>query len=339
MRTLLLLLVFPLCSGLDAQRILHFTRTSGWDHQTRAVSFTMFQAIANELDLVIDDDASGDAFSDAGNLAQYDVIVFSNTSGNAILNEQQRANFETWVSNGGHVLGIHAASDTYRHSTANGNNTGTWDFYAELLGGSVQENPNHVAGTPQYTMELVGAHASTANLPDPWVKNEEFYYWQGGYYGPDNTEVLRVEETVGPNGQVNSYDAPRPMSWYRMLPNGSRVFYTALGHAPDNYTSDMLFRTHIKDALEWLLEGTTGVSTIDGVVELRVFPVPASEALTIVTDAMWTGMPVQLLDATGRVVQRTTITGERTTIMIHTLPAGAYMVRTPGAARPVHILR
>jgi type 1 glutamine amidotransferase len=339
MRGLLLLMVLPLCGSMNAQRILHFTRTSGWDHQTRGVSYAMFQGIAGELELEVDDDATGDAFSDAATLAQYAVIVFSNTSGNAILNAQQRSNFEAWVANGGHVLGIHAASDTYRHSTANGNNTGTWDFYAELLGGSVQENPNHVAGTPQYTMERVGTHASTANLPNPWVKNEEYYYWEGGYYGPDNTEVLRVEETVGPNGQVNSYDAPRAMSWYRIEPNGSRVFYTALGHAPSNFTSDMLFRTHIKDALAWLLEGSTGRTTIPGGVDVRVFPNPAFDVLTMVTDAKRTGMPVQLIDATGRVVQQAMITGEWTMLPVDPLATGQYVLRVDGTAVMVQVVR
>ena len=339
MRTFLLLLVLPLWGSLNAQRILHFTRTSGWDHQTRGVSYAMFQGIADELDLEVDDDATGDAFSDASTLAQYSVIVFSNTSGNAILNAQQRSNFEAWVANGGHVMGIHAASDTYRHSTANGNNTGTWDFYAELLGGSVQENPNHVAGTPQYTMELVGTHASTANLPDPWVKNEEYYYWEGGYYGTDNVEVLRVEETVGPNGQVNSYDAPRPMSWFRTEPNGSRVFYTALGHSPDNFTSDMLFRTHIKDALAWLLEGSTGMTTIRGGLELHVYPNPATDVVILVADVSWTGLPVQVLDATGRVVQQAEITGERTDIPVDRLVTGQYVLRVDGTAVMVQVVR
>jgi len=339
MRNLFLLLFIPLSGVVDAQRILHFTRTSGWDHQTREVSHTMFQDIADELELEVDDDATGEPFSDAATLAQYDVIVFSNTSGDAILEAQQRANFEAWVANGGHVLGIHAASDTYRHSTANGNNTGTWDFYAELLGGSVQENPNHVDGTPEYTMELLGTHASTANLPDPWVKNEEYYYWEGGYYGPDNTEVLRVEETVGPNGQVNSYDAPRPMSWYRIEPNSSRVFYTALGHAPDNFTSDMLFRTHIKDALVWLLEGTTGMATTDDMSGMHVYPNPAANEMTVVVDATHMGTPIQVLDATGRVVFQTTITGERTDVPVSRSAAGNYVVRVGGMARRIQVVR
>jgi len=328
-----------LAQGLSAQRVLHFTKTSGFDHNTRGVSYAMLQTIATDLAITVDDDATGVAFSDAGVLAQYRVIVFSNTSGNAILDAQQRANFEAWVANGGRVLGIHAASDTYRHSTANGNNTGAWDFYAELIGASVRESPNHVNGTPQYAMQHIGTHASTANLPDPWVKNEEYYYWEGGYYGPDNTEVLRVEETVGPNGQVNSYDAPRPMGWYRVLPSGSRVFYTALGHAQSNYTNDALFRTHIKDALAWLLDGTTGIPRVDDGVGLHVHPNPATDVLTIVTDVSRAGMPLQVLDATGRVVIDMTVAGERTTVSMARMAAGNYVVRVGGTTGIVQVTR
>lgn len=333
-------LVFLLIgTSVHARSILHFTSTSGFDHNTRGVSHTMFQTIADELGLTVVDDDPGNSFSDPFTLAQYDVIVFSNTSGNDILNAQQRANFEQWVANGGHVLGIHAASDTYRHSTANGSNTGTWDFYAELIGGSVQENPHHVDGTPQYGMQHIGTHASTAGLPDPWVKNEEYYYWENGYYGPDNTEVLRVEQTVGPNGLVNSYDAPRPMSWYRMLPNGSRVFYTALGHDLSNFTSDMLFRTHIKDALVWLLEGWAGVAPIDGTQALRIYPNPATDVLHISADAPLFGQPILITDAMGRVVKTATIMAERTTLPVQELANGNYVVRTLGASVPAQIMR
>lgn len=326
MRSLHLIgLLFLASLGMAQTRVLHFTRTSGYDHGTRSVSYAMFQSIGAELGVVVDDDASGDPFSDPGTLEQYAVIVFSNTSGNAILNAQQRINFEAWVANGGRVLGIHAASDTYRHSTANGNNTGTWDFYAELIGASVQENPNHVNGTPQYSMSQIGAHASTADLPDPWLKNEEYYYWEGGYYGTDNTEVLRVEGTVGPNGQENSYDAARPMSWYRTPAVGSRVFYTALGHAQENYTSDALFRVHMRDALEWLLELSTGLEANTD-ARPALFPNPANEWLHIRLPSGHQGHTVTLRDAMGRTVLQQQINSSLWSMDTHHLANGSYTI-------------
>lgn len=323
-------------SVLAQPRVLHFAKTSGFDHGTREASLAMFQSIAQDLGVTVDDDPTGAAFDDLGTLLEYRVIVFGNTSGDDLLSPQQRANFEQWAAKAGRVLGIHAASDTYRHSSANGGSTGAWDFYAELMGASVQESPNHVAGTPQHAMVHIGLHASTANLPDPWVKNEEYYYWEGGYYNPANVEVLRVEETVGPNGQVNSYDAPRPMSWYRELPGDARVFYTALGHAEENYTSDALFRTHIKDALGWLLDLGTAMTEAQ-VAGFVVWPNPTVEEVQV--SGLQPGALLTIADRLGRTVSSFRQNGQMMRIDLGFLPNGLYTLRSEGIARPLVIAR
>jgi type 1 glutamine amidotransferase len=309
------------------QSILHYTETSGYDHGTRDVSLAMFQGFAAEHGLVIVNDNDGSTFSDLSSLLQFDAIIFSNTSGAALLDADQRTNFEAYIANGGSVMGIHAATDTYRHSTANGSNTGVWDFYAELIGASVQENPNHVSGTPLYDLSHIGAHTSTANLPDPWAKNEEYYYWEGGYYHDENIPVLEVEETVGPNGEVNSYDAPRPMSWYRELEEGGRVFYTALGHATDNYAEDALFRQHIEAALLWLMEGPSGTGTSAQAAILPcVWPNPARDVLWM--DPRPRG-PITVYDALGKYALRTARTPMQP-LDVSRLPDGVYHLRPEG---------
>ena len=294
----------------------------------------MFSAIGDELGIEVVDDPTGTSFSDAMALAQFDVMVFSNTSGNNILDPTQRSNFEDWVNAGGHVMAIHAASDTYRHSTANGNSTGTWDFYAELIGASVQEDPNHVDGTPAYTMEHIGLHSSTANIPDPWLKNEEYYYLENGNCDPANNVVLEVEQTVGPNGLVNPYDAARPMSWFRALTERNRVFYTALGHAQGNYTDDPLFRQHISQDLWWLLQVAMEVA-VPSPSAIRVFPNPANEEVRI--EGFDQGS-LQLLDMCGTVLQ---LQGDRPDGRLRTaeLPNGTYLLRDGnGVCRQLLIL-
>lgn len=227
-------------------KVLHYSETSGYDHQTRDVSLAMFEAMGQQCGFTVVDDRDGSSFDQLANLESYTVVIFSNTSGDAILDAAQRANFESYMANGGSFLGIHAASDTYRHSTANGNNTGTWDAYAELMGGSVQESPNHTSSSHNGIMDHVGDHPSTANIPDPWSKVEEYYYWENGYLHPNIAPILQVRSTGS-----NSYDAARPMSWNRELVGGGRVFYTALGHATSNYASDSSFQNHLRDALLW----------------------------------------------------------------------------------------
>ncbi len=257
MRAIIALFLIPVLA--QAQSVLHYSETSGFDHNTRTVSLAMFEDFGLQDGYTVADDQDGSTFNSLIDLMQFDVIIFSNTSGDGLLDSTQRANFESFVNAGGSVLGIHAATDTYRHSTANGGSTGTWDFYPEMIGGSVQQSPNHVSGTPSYAMGHIGLHQSTAGLPDPWQKNEEYYYWESGYYDSSNVVVLEVEETIGPNGLVNSYDSARAVSWYRELNTGSRVFYTSLGHAQGNFTSDSLFILHLQDAVRWLMNGVTGV--------------------------------------------------------------------------------
>lgn len=335
--TLFLLSVAATLLG-NAQRVLHFTATSGYDHGTRDVSFALFTSIGNEIGAEVVNDPTGATFSDALTLAEFDAIVFSNTSGNNILDATQRANFEQWVNEGGNVLGIHAASDTYRHGTANGSNTGTWDFFPELLGASVQENPNHVDGTPTYTMQRVGAHPATYNVPDQWEKAEEYYYWENGYFAELNTPMLIVEETVGPNGQVNSYDAPRPMSWYR-TPGNSRVVYTALGHAVSNYTDDAIFRAHVRDALAWLLEGITGV---DGPTTSNVllYPNPADRTVSVQCDGAYQNTLLTLMDATGRIVHTQRFAGTSLVMDLQPFPPGSYTILLDGSpVGPFAIMR
>ncbi len=310
------------CAGLTQNnKILHYAETSGFDHGTRTVSLQMFQNIALAEGFQIDDDQTGDAFNTLSNLQQYAMVVFSNTSGNSILDATQRANFESYINGGGSYLGIHAATDTYRHSTANGSSTGTWDFYAELVGASVQQNPNHVSGTPQYDMNHIGMHPTTENLPDLWTKNEEYYYWENGFFGNDNSIVLEVEETLGPNNMVNSYDVPRPMSWYRELNTGGKMFYTALGHATSNYTSDQNFIQHITDALLWIVSTPTSSTAFNDKEENLVVAVSDGQ-LHVHLDGQ---IPdhTQLRNILGQTVLTTS---KSSTLETKKLPAGLYLL-------------
>ena len=270
---LFLTIVGSLCGNAQEIRVLHYTETSGFDHRTREVSLAMFQSYS---DVLVTDDGDGSEFDVLDSLLRYDVVVFSNTSGSDLLNASQRLNFEEYIARGGNVLGIHAASDTYRHSSANGGSKGVWDFYAETLGGSVQQSPNHVRGTPLYDIFRVKGHPSVADIPDPWSKEEEYYYWENGYLDSQNMVVLEVETTVGPNGRMNSYDSSRAVSWYKELPSGSRVFYTSLGHARSNFTEDSLFQKHIEQALKWCSNISTNLEDLSLQSKLVIYPNPSS---------------------------------------------------------------
>lgn len=137
-----------------------------------------------------------------------------------------------------------------------------------------------------------------------------------------------MEQTLGPNGQVNSYDVPRPMSWYRVLASGSRVFYTALGHAHSNYTSDMLFRVHIRDALAWLMEGSVGMNERSD-RQLRIHPNPTCGPIRV-DGLSGPNAVIEVFDSMGHLLHQSQLAGN-SGIDMGFLDPGVYGIRIDGA--------
>ena len=248
-------------SAFAQTTVLHYSETTGFDHGTRNQSLSLFESLGatNQFDVVSDN--SGSEFSSLANLEQYSVVIFSNTSGNNLLNASQRANFEAYIAGGGSYIGIHAASDTYRHSTANGGSTGTWDWYAEnVSGASVQQSPNHTSSNHNNDMtHSQPGHPLLDGIPNPWNKTEEYYYWENGFLAPGFTELLRVGVTGGA-----SFDEARMMAQFRELPGGGRAFYTALGHSRSNFSSDVNFQRLLENAVSWTIDaGMTSTGDFD----------------------------------------------------------------------------
>ncbi len=221
----------------------------GYSHSSRSAGVSMIRKLGERYNWETEEDGDGSTFDSFDQLSQYAVVVFCNTSGNGILNKEQQGNFEKFIQSGGGFVGIHAATDTYRDRS--------WSWYNELVGAIIQSDPNHTNAGHQNTMDVLNRnHPSTERMESEWEKREEYYYWEknGGYLASGTIPLLRVRETQDGNGQVNSYDAPRPISWYRAY-DGGRSFYTALGHSSDNYSQDSTFIYHIAGAIRWAAAG------------------------------------------------------------------------------------
>jgi len=243
----------------DTIRVLHYTETTGYDHGTRNQSGNMFQRICDTLNAttnfvwILTNSDSSEVFDNLNFINNYQVVVWANTSGASGLTTLQQQNYEQYVINGGNYLGIHAASDTYRHSSSNGNNTGIWDFYAENLSGcSVQENPNHTAANHPGIIQHLSTHPIQNGLPNPWNKNEEYYYWENGFLESTFNSLLEVGATG-----MNSYDSSRMVAQYKEHSWGSKSFYTSLGHEVNDYINDGYFELLLKNALLWLGQPST----------------------------------------------------------------------------------
>ncbi|WGK66167.1 ThuA domain-containing protein [Croceiramulus getboli] len=240
-----------LCNFAQAQqRVLVFTKTNGFTHPSIDAGVQMITDLGMTNGLWTTDQSEDASVFNSNNLSQYAVVIFCNTSGNNLLNANQRVAFEEFIANGGGFMGIHAATDTYRD--------GSWPFYNELVGGIVQTNPNHTANNFNATMTVVNAHPAVDFLGGSYNKDEEYYYWErnGGFLYSGNIDLLEVESTGD-----QSYDAPRPISWYKEY-GGGRSFYTAMGHNSSDYTQDELFIRHIEEGIKYLLDGTLSLADL-----------------------------------------------------------------------------
>lgn len=249
MRFLIIFLMLPVwmsaqitCGSSTSFQVLHFTKTSSFDHQTRNQSAQMFTEIGEAENFTIVNTQEQSAFDDLATLLNYEVIIFSNTTGNIPFTATQKMNLENYIVDGGSILGIHGASDMYRDAS--------YPFFTKLIGGSRRNAPAHTSDSFIGMMDVVGVHESTDSLPDPWRKQEEYYYWPDTGLVAGIIEVLRVRRTGS-----ESYNDARPISWYQYFPSGARTFYTALGHSGDDYTDSCNdFRQHLRDALCWCVE-------------------------------------------------------------------------------------
>jgi type 1 glutamine amidotransferase len=116
---------------------------------------------ANGFAVTATEDAN--AFS-AANLAQYEAVVFLNTTGD-VLNATQQGAFESYIRGGGGYAGIHSAADT-EHD---------WPFYGELVGAYFVSHP----AIQQATVRVENrAHQATQHLAPAWVRTDEWYNYR-----------------------------------------------------------------------------------------------------------------------------------------------------------------
>src|SRR5262249_38624866 len=90
--------------------VLVFSKTTGFRHQSIPQGIPAIKALGAEHGFRVDPTEDAGHFTPA-ELAQYRVVVFLCTTGD-ILDPDQKAAFEGFISSGGGFAGIHSASDT-----------------------------------------------------------------------------------------------------------------------------------------------------------------------------------------------------------------------------------
>jgi len=215
---------------MNGDRLLVFTRTTGFRHDSIPDAIAAVRRVAEESGLAVDATEDPDVFRD-GNLGSYRAVVFLLTTGD-VLDDEGKGALERWLSAGRGWAGVHSASDTEYG----------WPFYGELVGAYFAGHPAVQPGTLRVEDP---AHPATAGLPAVWNRTDEWYDFRRN---PRDvvTVLITIDETTYSGGTMG---ADHPMTWLRTY-DGGRSFYTALGHTPESY-ADPAFRTLLANAVEW----------------------------------------------------------------------------------------
>ncbi len=210
--------------------VLVFSKTAGFRHDSIGTGVQAIRDLgaANGFTVTATEDAG--AFTSA-NLAQYETVVFLNTTGD-VLNATQQSAFESYIRGGGGYTGVHAAADTEYD----------WPFYGQLVGAWFASHP---AIQPARVHVEDRAHPATAHLPQVWNRTDEWYDYRTN--ARDTAHVLATLDESSYSG--GTMGADHPHAWCKTFDAG-RSFYTGGGHTRESY-ADPVFRQHLLGGIRY----------------------------------------------------------------------------------------
>jgi glucose/arabinose dehydrogenase len=171
-------------------------------------------------------------------LAGFDVVLFGNTTGN-VLNDDQQEAMERFIRSGKGFVGVHSAADTEYG----------WPWYGRLVGGYFISHPLLPVEVDVTTEDP--DHPSTAHLPATFTFTDEIYNFDRNPR-VDNSILLTIDEAgfIFPNfPPTPSMGADHPVAWHKEY-DGGRSFYTNLGHRPESW-DDPRFVEHLLAGIRW----------------------------------------------------------------------------------------
>ena len=236
--TLSFCMVFQTAVAQNAKvNVLVFSKTASFRHESIAAGKTALEKMAKEKGFGVSFTEDAGQFNER-NLKKYNTVVFLNTTGDVLTNEQQVA-FERYIQAGGGYTGIHAATDTEYE----------WPWYGQLAGAYFLDHPMTPSNVQKGKFIVTEKnHWATQGMPDEFERTDEFYSFKD--ISPKIHVVLKIDEKSYIGGKNPDF---HPMSWYQEF-DGGRSFYTAMGHTDETF-SDPLFLNHLYAGIKYTAGG------------------------------------------------------------------------------------
>lgn len=210
-------------------RVLVFSKTTGWRHDSipTAVAAVQKLAIAESLYSNATEDAA--AFTPE-NLKSYRAVIFVNTTGDVLDAAQQQA-LQEFIEGGGGFMGIHSAADTEYD----------WPWYGTLVGAWFLSHPPGLQ-----TTRVTFTQDGIAEAGRQWRVTDEIYNYRSN--PRQHVTVLATVNEHDYDGGTMGDD--HPVSWCHASGQG-RTWYTGLGHEAKLY-GDPVFQRQLARGLRYV---------------------------------------------------------------------------------------
>ncbi len=215
-------------------RVLVFSKTVGFRHDSIADGIACIKSLAREHGFSVTATEEASAFSNE-NLKNFDLVVFLNTTGD-VLNEDQERTLQNWYKAGNGFVGVHSAADTEYD----------WAWYGELVGAYFKSHP---AIQPARVIVNTREHPSTAHLNDTWTRTDEWYDYRTSPRAGNRLLLSLDQYTFTGSATTGAHPVSHPISWCREF-DGGRTLYTGGGHTKESY-SEPAFRAHLLGGMLW----------------------------------------------------------------------------------------
>lgn len=225
--------------------VLLYSKANAWVHiDAIKAAKAIFPQLAQKQRWKLTVSDSGSLFNPE-QLALFDVIVWSNVTGQT-LTTAQRKSFRDYIENGGGFVGIHGSGDSSQQ----------WEWYQnELIRAQFSHHPmqpQFQEGTLQKT--CTPSFQACEALPENWQWEDEWYVFYESPRKKGSTILYNLDETnlvmgIDQEGKNWGMGEDHPIVWYHDQEKG-RVFYTAMGHKGDYY-NDATYQNLLIQAVEW----------------------------------------------------------------------------------------
>lgn len=210
--------------------MLVFSKTAGFRHGSIPVGIETMRELGREFGFLVQATEDSSWF-EPEKLARFEAVVFLNTTGDVLDDEQQKT-FEAFIRAGKGYVGVHSAADTEYD----------WPWYGKLCGAWFKTHPRIQPADINVEDRRFPA---TAFLPEVWKRTDEWYVYRESPR-PNVKVLLSLDESSYEGGGMNG---DHPIAWYQEF-DGGRAFYTGGGHTDQSY-KEPLFRKHLAEAVLW----------------------------------------------------------------------------------------